>query len=869
MAAEDNVPQLVRQLVGCLWRDGGGGGNAAAERRAAESFCLRVAGSLLGASLELTEAGAAEAVRRRLAKAKRTEDVAKFDRLVSKLSAGSGPGAIQRRAALLHLLLRISEQASNEHVSSDGGDPLWSYAKHFTSATAHSISSDSDTITSNSKNVRNLPGDSLPAKVERRRPAPEDTLKAMEIAKIITWKNFMHKLGWQDGVLEEDLVSGVLYACQGIDSKYIAYDAQAEVYKVKDDVQVPKIHKKMVEELGEAGCLYQKLRLDVLEKLEKGQVDADGHVWQGFCQVVHEEIKEYYSLLAKLAQQALLPIPSPMSDSTPEAVSELLDADEKGGPTDPLSYLTLRRLYCWLGEPLRKMRLLCELVSVCKGLKGGAMIGKVYERSRPGIREEHELMTHIFQGCCSSYLSILRKWILEGNLTDSQEEMFIVQSSDFKEERLWSSGFRLNEAMLPTFISRSMALKILRCGKSINFLKRCCNDGGWMEAADGAVASLGIEDVKIAYGKTEALELMVEKVSSQIDQYLLKVMLDKYKFMEHCGAFKRYFLLGQGEFIQCLMDTLAPELSKPASTVSMFDLSGILESAKRSSSAQYHDAEHLDRLNIHSLDMLGSDDGWAIFKLEYNLEIPLTALFTHASVQGYQTAFRFLWHLKRVESSVYAAWTLLKASSRLARQEREKELARILRQSEFLRSEMNNFMTNLQYYVMLEVVETSWASFLSNVQAGKCLDDYLRALQAFLAAVLAKAFIGRDSSLLKSLLMRTLECILRFHEFVASLHTSLQESHEKREVAAQEMARRSAAGRWGSTEEELAYHSLPASVLRKFSIELQALAAEFSSLLEGFLSQLAITKPVNVQYLLFRLDFSGYYSRTLTLSPAV
>ena len=36
---------------------------------------------------------------------------------------------------------------------------------------------------------------------------------------------------------------------------------------------------------------------------------------------------------------------------------------------------------------------------------------------------------------------------------------------------LWRSGYRLNEDMRPTFISKKMASTILRAGKSINFLR--------------------------------------------------------------------------------------------------------------------------------------------------------------------------------------------------------------------------------------------------------------------------------------------------------------------------------------------------------------------------------------------------------------
>lgn len=67
--------------------------------------------------------------------------------------------------------------------------------------------------------------------------------------------------------------------------------------------------------------------------------------------------------------------------------------------------------------------------------------------------------------------------------------------------------------------------------------------------------------------------------------------------------------------MQQLMDLLADELSNSASQIYKHTLLGYLETAVRSSNAQYHDPEFLNRLDIKLLESTPGDKGWEIFLL--------------------------------------------------------------------------------------------------------------------------------------------------------------------------------------------------------------------------------------------------------------
>ncbi|VDN28677.1 unnamed protein product [Dibothriocephalus latus] len=75
-------------------------------------------------------------------------------------------------------------------------------------------------------------------------------------------------------------------------------------------------------------------------------------------------------------------------------------------------------------------------------------------------------------------------------------------------------------------------------------------------------------------------------------------------------ACRQFLLLGQGDFIQRLMDLLQTELDAPATAIHRHHLSEILESAIRGTNAQYEAPEILQRLDVQLLEL--SDSKWPV-----------------------------------------------------------------------------------------------------------------------------------------------------------------------------------------------------------------------------------------------------------------
>ncbi|MCI14795.1 gamma-tubulin complex component 3, partial [Trifolium medium] len=162
------------------------------------------------------------------------------------------------------------------------------------------------------------------------------------------------------------------------------------------------------------------------------------------------------------------------------------------------------------------------------------------------------------------------------------------------------------------------------------------------------------------------------------------------------------------------MDIVGPELSVPANTISSFKLAGLLETAIRASNAQYDDPDILDRLRVKMMPHESGDRGWDVFSLAYDARVPLDTVFTESVMARLQGAVKM-------------------------------QLVSALRRCQVLWVEINHFISNLQYYIMFEVLEISWSNFLSEMEVAKDLDDLLAAHEKYMNSIVEKSLLGELS----------------------------------------------------------------------------------------------------------------------------
>lgn len=710
-------------------------------------YAFRILSSRLTPSIVPDSAAIAESIKRRLATQGRSAEALTFADLYSKFASKTGPGSVNNKWAVIYLLKIISEDRKNMKTLLDTSVLLPNLAL------AESESGKDSRI--------------LHSRAAQDKGWNNGVLlvtKDPDNRRDIAFREFANLVKEENEVSEEVLVRDVLYACQGVDGKYVKFDDKVDGYVLPELIKVPRATRTMVHKLCELGRLFKKVTGYISQSMDRLPAEDVGTVGQAFCAALQDELTEYYKLLAVLESQSSNPIPL-VSESASSA-----------------NYLSLRRLVVWLAEPMVKMRLMADLVDKCRVLKGGAMAGTIHLHAQHGDPLVHEFLRRLLQRVCSPLYEMVKRWVLEGELEDIFAEFFIV-SQPVKAESLWREGYRLHAAMLPSFISPSLAQRILRTGKSINFLRVCCEDCGWSDAATEATTATRATARRggFGYGETDTLESLVDKASKRIDKHLLDVMYKRYKFKDHCLAIKRYLLLGQGDFVQYLMDIVGPELSEPANTISSFKLAGLLESAIRASNAQYDDPDILDRLRVKIMPHESGDRGWDVFSLEYDARVPLDTVFTESVMSRYLRIFNFLWKLRRVEHALIGAWKTMKpnciTSHSFTKLQHvvKLQLVSTLRRCQVLWVEMNHFVSNLQYYIMFEVLEVSWSNFLNEMEIAKDLDDLLAAHEKYLHSIVEKSLLGeRSLSLYKSLFV-VFDLILRFRSHADRLYEGINE----------------------------------------------------------------------------------------------
>ncbi|KAK1428801.1 hypothetical protein QVD17_17641 [Tagetes erecta] len=818
-------------------------------------YATRILSSRMTPSISTDEAAMAYSIKSQLVKQGKLSDALSFADLYSKFASKTGPGSVKNKWAVLYLLKVISDDRNinrKPHSDSTFSGGLPALFEPQTNGSLARVLNDSCSLNDDGAVVidNKVNGHSGSAKLQNGGVLLIS--KDPENLRDQAYRDFAALVREENNVSEEVLVRDVLYCCQGIDGKYVLFDESVDGYMLPDTIRVSKPIRIMIRKLCELGWLYKKVKEYISETVERFHDENVGTVAQAFCAALQDELSEYYKLLAVLQSQSMNPIP-------------LVSENASSG-----NYLSLRRLSVWFAEPMVKMRLMAVLVDSCKDLKGGAMAGAIHMHAQHGDPLLHDFMKRLLRRVCSPLFEMVRSWVLEGELEDIFSEFFVLGQS-VKAESLWREGYRLHSAMLPSFISQSLARRILRTGKSINFLRVCCEDRSWADAATQAAAATGTTTRRggLGYGETDALESLVTEAAKRIDKHLMDVVYNRYRFKEHCLAIKRYLLLGQGDFVQYLMDIVGPELSEPANTISAFKLAGLLESAIRSSNAQYDDPDILDRLRVKMMPHNKGDRGWDVFSLDYDARVPLNTVFTESVMAKYLKIFNFLWKLRRVEHALIGAWKKMKpnliTSHFFTKLPKAVKFRLILtsRRCQVLWNEMNHFLTNLQYYIMFEVLEVSWANFSDEMEAAKDLDDLLAAHDKYLHSIVEKSLLGERSQDLYKSLFILFDLILRFRSHADRLYEGIYEfqartMEDKTELPKHSKKKSEDSESWLSGGRK-AITQRADEFLRNMGQDIDAVSKEYSSLFKGFISQLPVQQHIDLKFLMFRLDFSEFY----------
>ncbi|RJE17495.1 spindle pole body component, partial [Aspergillus sclerotialis] len=709
--------------------------------------------------------------------------------------------------------------------------------------------------------------------------------RAAEDQRVYTQQSFSESVQ-KTPASEAGLLRDLPYNLQGLSSSNLEF-ASSSILKLPPSLPIPVIS--LLNTLAEPCLLYRGLSNYV-------ESSDGGLVTQSLRSALANELRSYLGLVATLEGEIRRALAENKDSDDPKSVC-------KGG-------VTLKRCVVWTRDATMALRLMSLIVEESRSKRGGQLISLIHSFASShgdpfvGVFAE-KLLTHVTR----PFYDKLRLWIYDGELSDPYKEFFVVEpefrpSTDPRRiaTSVWEDKYKLDDEMVPSIITQDFAQKVFLIGKSLNFIRHGCGDSGWVEAYSKEASK------ELRYGDTTTLEASIDEAYKTTMARLIHLMAEKFRLFDHLAALKKYLLLGQGDFIALLMESLASNLDRPANSQYRHTLTAQLEHAIRASNAQYDSQDVLRRLDARMLELSHGEIGWDCFTLEYKIDAPVDVVITPWGSTQYLKVFNFLWRVKRVEFALGSTWRRCMTGARGVLGSVDDKVGADWKRARCAIAEMIHFVCQLQYYILFEVIEASWDELQAAISKPGCtLDDLIEAHTKYLNSITHKGLLGSSSSSRSTSSSKTkeagfltqlhqiLKIMLAYKDAVDGLYSFSVAIFTRRQELSAKIETRTAQGRWGITEKDFIssrrsthknsvsslstsvaptpnipggtgdpdsfIHDLSAddNILESLRVRLRDLSADFKSHLNILLGDLAYQPDVDMRFLGVVMNFNDVY----------
>ncbi|KAK5698878.1 Microtubule-nucleating Tub4p (gamma-tubulin) complex component [Elasticomyces elasticus] len=578
---------------------------------------------------------------------------------------------------------------------------------------------------------------------------------------------------------EAALLRDMPFTLQGLSSTNLHFTDHSSL-KLPHMLPVPLIS--LLHSLAEPSLLYRSLSHFV-------ESSDGGLVGQSLRSAIGLELRSYLGLVATLEGQIRRAL-TPLNDKSPRV------GLGKAG-------VTLKRCVIWTREATLGLRLMSMVVESAKSKKGGELISLIHNLATShGDAFVYTFAERLLTNITRPFYNMLRAWVYDGELEDPYREFFVSENTDYEDSgatSVWESKYLLRDEMIPSIITCDFAHRVYLIGKSLNFIRHACHDSAWVEAYSKEASR------ELVYGDTANLGQSIDEAYKTVMARLVWLMEAKFALAEHLAALKKYLLLGQGDFVALLMESLASNLDRPANSQHRHTLTAQLEHAIRNSNAQFDSADVLRRLDARMLELSHGEIGWDVFTLEYRMDSPVDVIVTPWASKQYLKIFNFLWRVKRVEFALSTTWRRVQTGSRGVLAKVSDKLGADWKSARLGLAGMVHLVDQLQYYILFEVIEASWSGLqkaIHNPASGTVtLDTLISAHTAYLRSITRKGLLGGAGGVdFTAQLHELLKLMLNYRDAVDGLYSYSVAENAKREEMSARIETRTRAGRWGLTE---------------------------------------------------------------------
>ena len=670
-------------------------------------------------------------------------------------------------------------------------------------------------------------------------------------------------------ITEQDLINDLLFVFEGIDGKYIAYDLSIDSFALNNKYPWNENIYDIVNSLSELGWLFKKIKsyIDYFKEL-----NIKSQFIQSFIYSVENELNNYFKLISYFKK---------------------LNTDKN---KNNKNLLNLKNLVLWTNEPKQNLKWICDCCESIRSLKGANVLSQIYSFVNFGGCKN--FLNNILNDVSKPFLNYIINWIKYGEFEDPYKEFFVNILENVKDEDIWNLKYQLIAKNIPNFMKREPTIKIFETGKCIHFIRHYCQEKNYslynlkrtllyiknkyilhnndLNNEDKNLEEnfdYGIDEDKIIFEKDsydsclKFIELLfnnekynkkfdisfiseilynIDLIHTLINKELIKIIFVKFKFSQNLDCINKYLLLGQGDMMQTLMDIIYDELKKPASLIYKHILQANLESAIKSTNAQFNDEECTKKLFIKLINPGNGDIGWDIFCLDYKVDLPLSIIFNNKLLTDYQKLFIFFWKMKRIEYELNQIWKKFMGYSHLMKNNFYK-IKKSIQKAIFFNQQIMHFITNLHNYFALEVLETQYKNLSTNISKIKNLGELINLHKNFANNIKKQCLLDDDGLIISQKLVSIFNIIFRFKTSFEVLTTSLLEQQ------------------YGYMNQSDNNHDYVSKVNNaKFIIESQkqidSLFKDYKNKIIELINLINQVGKQNLKYLTTKIDFNYYYS---------
>lgn len=552
--------------------------------------------------------------------------------------------------------------------------------------------------------------------------------------------------GGATAIPDAELISDILFMWMGVErTKFLRYHPTTQQFEVFNSQLGSVRQRHAVQALQDCGLLVMDIDRALSHQVASragglSSSEAPSFLQQSLRAAVREQVYQYQLFVGTLRERA--------------------------------SQLTFADLVVAQKKVVPKLEAMSLLLSETAAAKGGELVTKMQTLVFQGSRRLGELMHQLYLQTITPLLQMAGEWMISGEVTDPFQEFFIKvnASVEVSSDMFWSHRFALEPQMLPvTLVAVEVAEDILRVGRNIVFLTRCCRAKSFR--MDPTIAA------RARQLTFESLPAVVADALAFTDRAVMMFVHETSMLTSVLHVVQDFILVGNGDFFEQLIGKLDPLLSKHVaqvqasivaehvhlallevvastyassssggsgrhqqSVMSQSSLPTATTAANGNSHNNHHAFSELIGLVETEMIKVENQSGWDCFALTLPLPSPLNNIYDSESKKAYRKLFKCLFAVKRAEVLLKGSWRHSVVLDRLLVQQSRRhspddhDLAiwkKVAVDAHLLGLQCFHFVTNLWSYFVSEVSTAAWERLRKAIAACRSFEQVRHAHTAY------------------------------------------------------------------------------------------------------------------------------------------